>query len=317
MSLSALDTSLCVGEQTTLTASGGLFYNWLPAPGLLGGFATVANVKPTTTTTYFVVGSNAGGCADTAQITINVYPLPIAKISGSNYLCKGQAITLTASGGLNYEWYPSLGLNATNTSTVIASPVNSTVYHVIAISNNQCRDTADFSITVNDLPTVSISPSSPTINKGQTVILTASGAQNYQWTPTVGLNTSSGSVVIASPIVNTTYSVLATDSNTCSVTKTVTVNVTTNGINIQKWNNQTFAVYPDPMHDLLIIHSFIEPKEIAKSNYSICDMSGKVIITGKLLTTTNINTSALSNGVYLLKINHEDGVQWVKKVVKN
>lgn len=317
VSVTALDTSLCAGEQTTLTATGGLVYNWLPAPGLLGGFATVASVKPTTTTTYYVVGTNAGGCADTAQITINVYPMPVAKISGSNYLCKGQGITLTASGGLNYEWYPSLGLNATNTAIVIASPVNSTVYHAIAISNNQCRDTAEISITVNDTPTVSISPSAPSINKGQTVILTASGAQNYQWTPSVGLNTTSGSVVIASPIVNTTYSVLATDSNTCSVTKTVTVNVTTNGINTQQWNNQTFAVYPDPMHDQLTIQSFIEPKEIAKSIYSICDMSGKEIITGKLSATTHINTSALSNGVYLLKINHEDGVQWVKRVVKN
>ena len=52
---------------------------------------------------------------------------------------------------------------------------------------------------------VIITPPSATIEPGQSVTLTASGAVYYQWSPATGLSTTQGPVVVASPTVTTTY----------------------------------------------------------------------------------------------------------------
>ena len=52
---------------------------------------------------------------------------------------------------------------------------------------------------------VIITPPSATIQPGQSVTLTASGAVYYTWSPATGLSTTEGPVVVASPTVTTTY----------------------------------------------------------------------------------------------------------------
>jgi len=55
--------------------------------------------------------------------------------------------------------------------------------------------------------------------------LTASGASSYSWFPATGLNTNTGAVVIASPLVTTKYFVTGTAANGCSGTDSITVTV--------------------------------------------------------------------------------------------
>ena len=52
---------------------------------------------------------------------------------------------------------------------------------------------------------VVITPPEATIQPGQSVTLTASGAMYYQWSPATGLSTTEGPVTVASPTVTTTY----------------------------------------------------------------------------------------------------------------
>ena len=66
--------------------------------------------------------------------------------------------------------------------------------------------------------------SSTSICAGSSVQLTAGGGTTYSWSPSTGLNTTTGSVVTASPTSTTTYTVTGT-TNGCSGTKTVTVTV--------------------------------------------------------------------------------------------
>lgn len=60
--------------------------------------------------------------------------------------------------------------------------------------------TATLSVSGND----TVCPGSPTT-------LTASGFQTYVWSPSAGLNTTTGSTVQASPLVTTTYTVIGSD----------------------------------------------------------------------------------------------------------
>jgi uncharacterized repeat protein (TIGR01451 family) len=71
---------------------------------------------------------------------------------------------------------------------------------------------------------ISVSPASATICSGASTTLTASGASSYTWTPSTGLNATTGATVTANPTTNTTYTVTGT-TNGCTATKTATVTV--------------------------------------------------------------------------------------------
>jgi hypothetical protein len=69
--VSASTLTICLGESTTLTATGANTYTWSPATGLSSTTGHIVTASPTTTTTYTVAGSN--NCATiNATITINV-----------------------------------------------------------------------------------------------------------------------------------------------------------------------------------------------------------------------------------------------------
>jgi hypothetical protein len=76
---------------------------------------------------------------------------------------------------------------------------------------------------------LAVSPATPSICNGESVVLTASGGANYVWSPAGGLSTTTGATVTASPTTTSTYTVSA-DLGNCTASKTVTVNVTDFGV---------------------------------------------------------------------------------------
>ncbi|MEZ4910991.1 MAG: hypothetical protein R2774_09020 [Saprospiraceae bacterium] len=65
------DTEICIGESTTLTASGGSSYAW--STSQTGGSITVS---PSSTTSYTVTVTSDKGCVSTTSVTVIVNPLP-------------------------------------------------------------------------------------------------------------------------------------------------------------------------------------------------------------------------------------------------
>lgn len=70
--VSAVQDTICVGNSTGITASGGISYNWSPGTGLSSTTNTTVVANPTITTTYTVTGTDNNGCANTAAIQIIV-----------------------------------------------------------------------------------------------------------------------------------------------------------------------------------------------------------------------------------------------------
>ena len=62
-----------------------------------------------------------------------------------------------------------------------------------------------FSVICAFAQPVTINPPSATIQPGQSVTLTASGAVYYHWSPATGLSVTEGPVTVASPTITTTY----------------------------------------------------------------------------------------------------------------
>ena len=128
--------SICVGANTTLTASGGIFYLWNT-----GATTTSINVSPQAPTTYTVTVTDINGCTATAIKRVSLFSVPIAVITGDRMICLGESTTLTASGGVNYIW----NTNAT-TASINISPIVTTTYTVTVTDVKGC--TASTSATV-------------------------------------------------------------------------------------------------------------------------------------------------------------------------
>jgi len=73
---------------------------------------------------------------DNITYTITIYPLPDVSISPSDStICEGGIVTLTASGGVDYEW------STTETGSSISPTVSvPTTYSVTATDGNQCQN---------------------------------------------------------------------------------------------------------------------------------------------------------------------------------
>ncbi len=212
------DTTLCTPNTVTLSASGGTFYSWSPATGLSS--TTIPNpvASPTSTITYTVTVTNAGGCSATDAITIlvNATP-PMAASSNPGTVCSGGLTVLVVAGANTYVWSPG---NMTG-SSVTANPTVTTTYTVTGTTLAGCTGTATVTVSVYAATVISLTSNPSTVCAGGTVTLDASGANSYTWQP----GNLSGQQVMVNPTSTTTYTVTGTDANGCTGTSTITATV--------------------------------------------------------------------------------------------
>jgi len=210
-------TVTCNGIADVLTAGGALSYTW----SANAGSATTATVAPTPTvnTTYTVTGIDINGCKNTSTLSVTVNALPVITIAGTNTICLGNSTILTASGASTYTWDANAGSAMTNTVSV--NPSVTTIYTVTGTNANGCDGVRTRTVTVNALPTLSVTPQ--TICGAATATLVASGANTYTWSP--GLSGTNGSTVTGTPTVTTTYTVSGTNANGCVGTTTASIDV--------------------------------------------------------------------------------------------
>jgi gliding motility-associated-like protein len=216
-------STICPSSSATLTASGATSYTWSPITGLTPTTGATVTAAPSTTTIYTVTGSN-GTCTATATATVTVVNnLTVAITPASSSICAGGNVSLTASGATNYSWSPITGLTPATGATVTASPSTTTVYTVTG-SSGSCTATATATVTITPQPTVTVTPASSTICPNSSVVLTASAAPSYTWSPATGLTPNTGATVTAAPSTTTIYTVTGSNGS-CSATATATVTV--------------------------------------------------------------------------------------------
>ncbi len=162
---------------------------------------------------------NAAGCFAEKEITVSVSPTIDAGIS--NTVCSGTQVTLTASGGESYAWTSSTG--QTVTQGVAFTPSGTATYTVTGTSLAGCTATDTRTITINPIPTVTPSLSESTICFGESVILSATGADSYVWNDGNG-DPISGSTY--TPVTSGTQTLtVAGTTNSCSGTSTIDLTV--------------------------------------------------------------------------------------------
>lgn len=206
-SITATLDSVCQGQSTDLTASGGTSYVWST-----GETTQTITVNPLATTTYYVTVSG-NGCNDSTNILIVVKPA-ITATSNPSEICYGGSAVLTVSPGTDYLW--STG---ETTQSITVSPASSTDYHV-TVTNGGCSDSTIVPVTVNQLPVVALG-NDTSICSGNYLILDAQNTgAGFLW--------SEGSQTQMLPVnVAGNYSVTVTDNNGCESSDNIAVGLNT------------------------------------------------------------------------------------------
>lgn len=210
-SINPTTISVCAGNSTTLTASGGGTYAWSS-----GGVLAAETVTPALTTTYTVTVSASVNCSITATATVTVDTIPIAVINPNPVsVCGGNPATITASGGATYLWSTT-----EVTAAITVSPAGPTTYNVTVTDGNLCSATASVNASVFPAVVPTITPSSIAVCTGGSTTLTAGGGANYLWS-----TTDVTAIISVTPIANGVYTVTVTDANLCTATISASVTI--------------------------------------------------------------------------------------------
>jgi len=275
------DITICNGDTTILTASGGDTYLWNT-----GETTESITVGPTETTTYSVISSN-NGCTATASddVIVTVNTIPNLNAGNDVELCIGSSTVLTASGSDNYIW--STG---ETTESIIINPIETTTYSVTSTLNG-CSITDDVIVTVNDTPVVTAGDDVSICN-GESITLTAEGIGNFIWS--TGETTQS---ITVNPDNTTTYTVVA--DNVCGTEVSDDVIVTVNevptidlGDNMEICRGESVTLTATGSGNSYIwstgettVDISVSPTET--STYSITSMSNNCSVTDEIVITVN------------------------------
>jgi gliding motility-associated-like protein len=178
---------------------------------------TISSVKGNNTIVFNTANCANYTCCSSSSLSI----------SGNTNLCIGDANTLTATAVGTVVW-TNLTTNSTTTgNSITISPNANVVYSVVSTDASGCTQNQTVSINVSPPPIVSLTKSNDINCSLKQATLSASGALQYSWSPTPNLNNSNTPVVVATPDVNTVYTVTASNGG-CNVTKTIAVFVDSN-----------------------------------------------------------------------------------------
>ena len=132
------DLIVCPNDSIELFVEGGVEYSWTDPNGTLSN-TTGARViaTPEERTTYTV--SSAGVCGeDEIDITVEVFDI-FADAGEDVCIREGEQVQLNASGGEFYYWLGGeYELNAYDIPNPVSSPLDSTVYRVMIVDENEC-----------------------------------------------------------------------------------------------------------------------------------------------------------------------------------
>lgn len=232
---------ICQGQFATFSSLySATAYSWnfggaITNPGSVQSLTAQFNTPGFYTITMSMI-TDCCGLSPNDVISLYVIPLSAATSSGPNVICAGASTTLSISGltaSDNVVWSPTTNITATTANSITVQPTVTTTYVATvtpSLTNGGttvtgCPKTLTFPITVNALPTMTLTSTNVSCtNNGQAVAtVTSPGLYNFLWTTgAVSFNTTSSTLNSLS-IGN--YSVTATRTSTgCQVTQSVMVN---------------------------------------------------------------------------------------------
>ncbi len=293
------DTSTCSPFTIDLTAQCDQNFLWQDG-------STLNTYTISSSGTYYVTASSptCGVSSDTLHVTSSLQ----AFITGTDSICIGDSVTLTASTGNSFLWS-----SGSTSQSIVVAPLESTVYSV-SVTDSACSGTAVFNVSVILPPKIYFSFADDTVCLDASPIPLTSGF------PSGGTYTGDGVVgnifypsIAGAGVHEVTYTY--TDVCTSFIQQEIVVVVCT-GIQSEGFSQATISVFPNPFSDEFIVES---SSLLQHATISLDDAMGKLItdVHFSLLNRNRIlfSCSSLAAGVYWITVKDKD-VSVKFKIVK-
>lgn len=162
------------------------------------------------------------GCSAKAESKVKIHPTPVVNAGPDREICLGSSQQLKATGAEKYSWENADGLSCTDCDTPLAKPSDWTQYKVTGTNEFGCSSSDWVTVTVRQPFQLDVEGKKD-ICIGESVELTASGADQYLWLSAGG---GTNPVITSMPQLSTQYTVVAKDDAGCFTdTASVAVNV--------------------------------------------------------------------------------------------
>lgn len=318
----------CVGEDITISATQGYdSYQWLATTYSALNYYTAggdpiagANEDSLVYTAegaeWITLQVDSAGCAgysDPVLIDTWVFQSPTIESYGNSELCNpGDSVLLNlgfAGEWISYQWFlDGVPIPNTNNDSIYASEPG---MYVVETVPAQCPD---FSYSSGVGPVVSYLDASIEENDSVIYALPQLGIYTYQWYldgEPISAPSNTPWLLYKASMEDGVYTVDVTNPDSCTSTSDpYTWNTT--GTEDLVWEN--LHIYPNPANDEVYINGINDPK-FAKAQ--LFDVTGKRVLRNHDLTSNSeLDVSALQPGVYILKIELEDGRFTLRKLVK-
>lgn len=237
-------------------------------------------------------------------------------IQGPTAICSVPAAPVFTASASNsptsYSWSVAgsyTGVMIGNSTGAITSisfphvPVNATyTVYCYATNNGGSSPIVSYIVTVYETPTVTFSGatsfcqgSSTNISASPTTFQASSTTLSYSWSPSTGLNTTTGPTVHAQPASTTNYTVLLT-MGTCTNTAllSIVVNTCVVGIGTITTPETDLLIYPNPSTDSFILKSAKDELAV------ILNEIGQTVRSFKLIAGSETKVSGLPGGIYFV-----------------
>ena len=219
ITVTAYPDTLCPRQSSTIrvTASGVTGVHWED-----GSVSAERTVSPDTNSVYYVQAADEHGCTVTDYVSLYLKPLPDYEFVSNDSICMGMSDTVVLSGAASHYHWLGGGISHNGYGdTMFVTPTVTSEYAVAYDNEYGCWDTTRFSVFVYEFPEPHLS-SDTTICRGDTILLTASGGDYFQWNDTMHSTTNA---LWVSPEDTATYQVTVYDYIECASMGTVTVRV--------------------------------------------------------------------------------------------
>jgi len=322
--------NFCSGQSCVLTVYSypnfSSAYQWIK-DGVNITNATSSAFRVTQAENYKITVTNVCGTYTSGvhQVTVNALPSAAITASGPTTFCSGGSVTLSAPSGANktYQWKKGANLiaGATLSSYTATTGGNYRVIVTNTVTGCSKTTTSATAVTVNALPTATITPQGPTtFCAGESVVLAANTgtALTYQWKKG-GNNISGATLTNYTATVGGNYKVEVTNGNGCSkLSAGVTVTVPCKEGETILPQNGDVKVFPNPSSgDFVFEISNVGNQNISINIYNVI---GKLILSEAIHDSQyTIRSSQLVPGIYSAEIiceENPDESGQVKKVVK-
>lgn len=222
ISITASPNTICAGATSSLSASGAsTSYTW--SNGATNNSTIVA---PVSTSVYSVTGTASNGCTKTETVNVTVNPNPVVSATTATPVCLGGNLSFinNSTGAGIYSWsgpssYASTAANPMIPNITYAQAGTYTLTGMNAATG--CSASNTVSVTINALPSLTLSAGSSSLCAGSTFTANGTGALTYTWMP----GSATGASQTFTPSSSTVYTVSGTDATGCVGSKTLSIAV--------------------------------------------------------------------------------------------